>query len=505
MVLSEKDKPETNEYCKKIIEKQSIKGFLKVEQRCLDNQLLFYYDITAKQSMNTLLDKTVLSYDKFKQLFIKLICFIENLYEYLLSEEDIILAPEYIYLDITSYDPSLCYYPGYSKNIKEQMNSLLEYLMNKVDYSDKEAVLLVYRLYSLSREEGFTFEHLLAAINNSTKGTTCEIDKKSSIDKAEVKLEEVQIQKEFKIFEKQKEFQQEKVSQVTNSKKLGMTVVMEKLEGEEEVEYYPAITYLYSGICMMGAIGIIILGFSSEFLYNSFGNRIDYSKLFAMFLITFCIVGYVLKKIWSTKNKISKIVIKKEYVDPSKEEDKRKILFNAKDLWRNQECAEKKESIIPEPQQLSEAAGVFKDYEMEEEDQEDKNDEDKNDEDNEEENDKENEEEPTVLLSETESKTMLLLKPIDELHYQSIHMNEFPFFIGKLKKNMDFCLENEAISRYHAKITNEGEQYFITDLNSKNGTFLNNAPLQTYQPKVIEQDDEISFANIKYKFVISNI
>ena len=500
MVLSETDRPETREYCKKILENQTMKGLLKVEQRCLDNQLLFYYDITAKQSINTLLDKTVLSYEKLKQLFVKIIYSIENLYEYLLSEEDIILAPEYIYLDITSYDPFLCYYPGYTKNIKDQMNSLLEFLMNKVDYSDKEAVLLGYQLYSISREEGFSFEHLLAAINKSAKGITDEIDKKPLMDKVEVESGEVHLQKGVRSLEKQKEFQPEKIPSVLNNRKMEMTVVMEKLEGEEEVEYYPASTYLYSGICILGAAGIFILGFASKILYNSFGNRIDYSKLFAMFVIVLCIVGYFLKKIWDTKNKITKIVLKKEYVDPSKEEDKRKILFNAKNLRGNKESTKKQENIIQDPQQLNEAVSVFKIYEVEDKNkeegvnkQEEVNDENDGD-----------DEEPTVLLSEAESKTMLLLKPVDELHYQSIHMNEFPFFIGKLRKNMDFCLENEAISRYHAKITNEGEQYFITDLNSKNGTFLNNEPLQTYQPKVIDHDDEISFANIKYKFVISN-
>jgi pSer/pThr/pTyr-binding forkhead associated (FHA) protein len=70
---------------------------------------------------------------------------------------------------------------------------------------------------------------------------------------------------------------------------------------------------------------------------------------------------------------------------------------------------------------------------------------------------------------------------------------------------VDYCLEKDVVSRFHAKITKEQEQYYITDLNSMNGTFVNQELLQIYQKKEIKFGDEIAFANIRYQFLQKSI
>ncbi|MBS3757269.1 MAG: FHA domain-containing protein [Desulfobacterales bacterium] len=44
--------------------------------------------------------------------------------------------------------------------------------------------------------------------------------------------------------------------------------------------------------------------------------------------------------------------------------------------------------------------------------------------------------------------------------------------IGRLDKNT-IVLDDPAVSNYHAEIESEGKQYFITDYQSRNGTFVN--------------------------------
>lgn len=44
--------------------------------------------------------------------------------------------------------------------------------------------------------------------------------------------------------------------------------------------------------------------------------------------------------------------------------------------------------------------------------------------------------------------------------------------IGRLEDN-DIVIENLAVSGHHAKVDSVGEKYLLTDLNSKNGTFVN--------------------------------
>ncbi len=109
---------------------------------------------------------------------------------------------------------------------------------------------------------------------------------------------------------------------------------------------------------------------------------------------------------------------------------------------------------------------------------------------------------PTCVLNSIyEPAELPCLRAFDNLNYKDILISSSPFFIGKLKKTVDYCLEKEGISRFHAKITKEGEQYYLTDLNSTNGTFINDEALLTYQKKELIAGDKITFANIEYNFI----
>jgi pSer/pThr/pTyr-binding forkhead associated (FHA) protein len=66
---------------------------------------------------------------------------------------------------------------------------------------------------------------------------------------------------------------------------------------------------------------------------------------------------------------------------------------------------------------------------------------------------------------------------------------------------VDYCLEKNVVSRYHAKLTKEEDKYYITDLNSTNGTFVNDQILTTYEKKEITQGDRIALANLNFEFI----
>jgi hypothetical protein len=546
MVITVHKEMKIEPYCIKILEHQTIDGVLKVEQRCMDNQILFYYDITAKQSMSNVLDKTVLSYMRVKQLFMNILQTIEKAYDYLLPEDDFILTPDNIYLDVITNLPYLCFCSGYGKHIKDQMNGLLEFLMNKVDYNDKDAVLLVYQLYAISREEGFTIDHLLDVLQkqiytvsdkNSDKlsytgiGRLPEEDNhtlQSYVEEGHQDSENIQekargmqnngyqhnnqmekTKSNDTVQQIRKNNINRKAARESSMKRdLNIPVMMEKLEGEEEISCYPIKTYLYTGACALGAIVITVVGFTTKILFNTFGNRVDYSKLLAFFLIVFCIEGYLLKLIWDKKNKITKLIVTKEYIDPRQKLSglgvslSRRLHGTAIDyntIEKQKEQQEQQEhangmiqsdnQFIKNPDQLmriGEVQQTIINGPRELFDQE----EDYN---------------PTCLLNETNENLTLVLKSLEEAKYKDISIKDFPFFIGKLKKNVDYCLEKDVVSRFHAKITKEQEQYYITDLNSTNGTFVNQEPLQTYQKKEIKLGDEIAFANIRYQFLQQNI
>lgn len=73
------------------------------------------------------------------------------------------------------------------------------------------------------------------------------------------------------------------------------------------------------------------------------------------------------------------------------------------------------------------------------------------------------------------------------------------FLIGKRSDKVDFTiLFNGAVSREHCRVITKGGQYFIKDLKSTNGTFLNGIRLNANQPVQIKKGDKIKIANSEF-------
>ena len=72
--------------------------------------------------------------------------------------------------------------------------------------------------------------------------------------------------------------------------------------------------------------------------------------------------------------------------------------------------------------------------------------------------------------------------------------------IGKKEDEVDLFMDDEGISRMHARVFRDGEDYYIEDLNSTNGTFKNGLRLKPYEQKKLLKGDEIKLAARKIIF-----
>ncbi|HFQ92611.1 MAG TPA: FHA domain-containing protein [Anaerolineae bacterium] len=69
-------------------------------------------------------------------------------------------------------------------------------------------------------------------------------------------------------------------------------------------------------------------------------------------------------------------------------------------------------------------------------------------------------------------------------------VEHFPYIIGR--EGCDFNIEGDLrVSRRHLEITRQGDRFFVTDLDSSNGTYLNNNRLPAHQPTAISGKQEI--------------
>ena len=75
--------------------------------------------------------------------------------------------------------------------------------------------------------------------------------------------------------------------------------------------------------------------------------------------------------------------------------------------------------------------------------------------------------------------------------------------IGREAGETDLLLPERQVSRKHAKIERTDTGFLLTDLDSKNGTFLNGKELR--EPKMLQDGDEIQIAlSVKIAFVGSD-
>lgn len=63
--------------------------------------------------------------------------------------------------------------------------------------------------------------------------------------------------------------------------------------------------------------------------------------------------------------------------------------------------------------------------------------------------------------------------------------------------------EEDGVSRKHARIFQQGSDYFVEDLDSVNATFLNKVKLEPRTPSPISDGDELILGRLKFKVALS--
>lgn len=72
-----------------------------------------------------------------------------------------------------------------------------------------------------------------------------------------------------------------------------------------------------------------------------------------------------------------------------------------------------------------------------------------------------------------------------------------PFTIGK-SQTCSLVIADKVVSRHHAEVVQYGDKYFIKDLSSTNGTFINGNKLMADTDVELKDGQEIIFANKKF-------
>jgi FOG: FHA domain len=567
MVMTKSEEVKESDYSLNMVLNNQIPGLLKLELRAVDNISQYYYNITSKQSISWILEKGNISKAQIKKVMTNMIDIMEQSREYLLEENDFVLNPEHIFINLINWEITLCYFPGYNQNIQRQLRDMIAYFMNKIDHKDEGAVLLIYGLYKVSMEEDCTFDRLkllieeqevLSLPNEELQNYAVpeeDIPDYSSLHKVGLDQKELnmnisdksimnknvwnkrngnnenhskedrnkgdhnkknQNKENYNKVNQNKVNQKKEIQKKKNRKKENLNRGFLKQDNaDEKVLQYSYKTIIFCGVSVIIALLFIIMAAFTGFIYHQGSKHIDYVKAFAVLLIIGGIEAYALNHILGQNKPIEQ---ENNQQDTTKSPNVSGILGPITDKWspmvpfsNSQESVARSSTTQPTLNQSSviysamtqsalthevifpgehqvpyDEAPDYKASHYKEENSLD---------------DMENEN--TVVLGYAVEEKKYKLSPLDKNLYQEIELKEFPFFIGKLKMKVDFTIEHNSVSRFHAKVDKISDSFYISDLNSTNGTFVNQIRLEVNEKKLLQQGDEIAFADIKYQFILS--
>lgn len=107
-------------------------------------------------------------------------------------------------------------------------------------------------------------------------------------------------------------------------------------------------------------------------------------------------------------------------------------------------------------------------------------------------------------VKESQGTSQFKLVAMDVQPRFEIVVNKSEFVIGKKQSSVDGVISfNKMISRVHCKVSCKQEQYYIEDLQSANGTYINNVRLQPNIATKIKHGDIVRLANSNFQVVLS--
>lgn len=444
LILYGEDEINTDSYQVRMLVGNVIPSLLKCRIQGMDGRFLVYFDITSKQALSVLYEEKKMGVEDLRLIFGGFVKAMEDAAEYLMNPGQFIISPEYIYTDIEKQEIYFCMMPGYEKDIKEQFQFLTEYILPKIDHQDQDAVILGYGVYKRAMEDSFHLEHIKEELykTQGQQGTTTTKAEQMKTE-SEQRQESEDFNPEEEGFWGNEEINQEFVRDGEKSKRLSLPQKTGVI--------------VLAAILLCGIAAITLMGY------------LPYLETGTILGIIIVLVACVMLFVY-----VSKIKKKPGALRQGREEerDKPKGITGKVPTDQTDQSQNTIKSVVKSTNKpVVKSSQLHADYGE------------------------------TVVLSAgaVSGPASLVSKEPGEL--ATIYINEDLTVIGKLETACDAVISLPTVSRIHAKIRKKEDAYYLTDMNSRNGTAVNGRLLLPDEEYQLEPEDEVDFAQARYIFL----
>lgn len=146
--------------------------FLHITMNYIDEKNSIYYDISSKQQLSKLFEYGKVTMEDVKSLFDNISRMVRVVDEYMLNLDKVILNPQDIYVSLSDKKYSFMYSPvAGEKDFYDKMRSLFEYILERFDHSVKKSSLVkFYEIYQRILVRDYTPDKLMEFFDDENEG-----------------------------------------------------------------------------------------------------------------------------------------------------------------------------------------------------------------------------------------------------------------------------------------------------------------------------------------------
>ena len=472
-------RPQTREhetYAVRMLSGNNIRGLLPFQDKNLNGEVNYYYDITSKQPLSRILEHRNLSGDELKELISELLYTLKQLERFFLDEGQLCLLPEYIYVEPASFKASFCLIPGRKAEFAAELCELSQYLLDHVNQSDGEAVVLAFSVFKECRKLNFGIEDIERCLRQ--QDLNYKEGRETAIEQSGPEIRKEAGFRESPNTEVNTEPDKKTAPEISKGSR-SQTDAENPMIKKNSSFSLPILLFAVTYIFLMILVPFVLLLLAGLDGVQSKLSILIAGELLAAVILVLIFTLFIKKAGKTCERKLQPKKQKKENTEKSKN-----LLWNEYPILREKEEHTGDDSD-EEPWEV-----YFRQLNEEEEMPEERKNYIRED---------DPDEFRTVLLSarpiEKESRKLIPVNGGNE-----IPIGYYPFLIGKGRDLTDYCLDQPGVSRLHVKIEESRDGYIVTDLNSTNGTAVNGVLIEANGTAQLFPGDELTIAAERYRF-----
>lgn len=480
--------------------------FLAITMNEIDGRNCIYYDISSKQQLSKLFEYGKVTMEEVKTMFNNISEMVRVVDEYMLDLDRVILKPQHIYVSLANKKYSFMYSPiAGNSDFYDNMRSLFEYILERFDHSvEKSSLVRFYEIYQRILVRDYTPRNLMSFFENDDN-TQIDIEDDDNEHVGKTYHDAVQtwngkinrMKSESEAVDYGKDRTTKDITCKTDENSLNNGKIIKDVlpETAEDNKSNKSSKSSKKAVFVMKAVAAVILlnAFLSMFLKTYAVVKLN-TAASVICIIAGILIFYVSGKVadiigkiasedkvtedelipYRMHNNTDKSYERKPEAEHEYMEDAEKTSYSSMVTARVMKDEEEQEIKVSHTMLLSDYLKMLKDNKL-----------------------------TLSLLDNKDNRLYMKNEEAYEQPLENIEPVKYPCTIGSLEGSADIFIDSPVISKMHACLLKEDDKFYIEDMNSTNGTYINDERIAMHSKTRIADGDILRVAAYNFKVCIS--